>query len=809
MSKTLKIKCREVYDIDALKSVLDHPGVEAESKKQLRALYSKKLTNGNELDVVYQHTSGPKRNAALGRVYPQRAPVCLAKMWRPIRNSLAAKNYWDVDMANAQMNLCLQICRKQGWDDCIECQEEYCSDREGWLEKIRGYYRVTRDGAKRLVARIYFGGRATSWDMSGDEDNTCTFGKPGDVPDDDEGVDGEEESEYDKTGQHMDFIKNLQDELKVVAERFLGCPEFSKHFKTAKDAKADAKKPFRARHVMALVLQDAERNVLSAIMEALETKGRRMEVLIHDGGLVRKLPGEEAFPEEVLRVLEKHVKKTLGYEIRLEVKAMKDVLDMLPGATGDGDYQSWKAEHEREHFVIRHPCTYIHRCSLTGAMFEMSGKDFRETYQNTREVEKPISFWKAGHEEYVRAHEAWMRDPERREFREMDFLPPPLNCPKHTYNLWDGMAAERIVAEDSGTAEPFVQHVDILMGGHFGKIRNILSVLAQIVQQPGKLVGISVILQGVEGAGKDTLLEMFELVLGDKLYLMTEEPDKDLFATHAEGRVNKLCINVNEPNIENLGKHIDRLKAVITMKKFVVNPKYLRPYQVNNLCRFFFTTNNPDSIPIGQDRARRYYPLKCSSELAGNAGYFKELYRYMEDPANIRAIYDYLMAFPLDDVDWENDRVVEDGLLTHMKLATAPPHVKFFLELRGKMTRQLQRNPTFKGFLLSPKAFLEKYVKYKLDEKVSDKYSDGTSFGSALDTAWGFVRTESKMTGSKFIYKYMSTGRTVYSITLEDIDAWAIHGNYAMHDSTNMFSELQDDDEVVVKGKRAGFVVYK
>jgi len=59
------------------------------------------------------------------------------------------------------------------------------------------------------------------------------------------------------------------------------------------------------------------------VMNALKDFGRSMDVLIHDGGLVRKIDGESELPSNLIRKVEEKVKEMTGYTVSLVVKPME------------------------------------------------------------------------------------------------------------------------------------------------------------------------------------------------------------------------------------------------------------------------------------------------------------------------------------------------------------------------------------------------------------------------------------------------------------------------------------------------------
>ena len=97
-------------------------------------------------------------------------PACyMHGMCREVRAWLAYKYYHDIDMANAQPTLCLQLFQKNGID--APCLQEYTVNRAKHLASIMeaaGSHNnntaiLSRDVAKELFIRVMFGGTVDKW----------------------------------------------------------------------------------------------------------------------------------------------------------------------------------------------------------------------------------------------------------------------------------------------------------------------------------------------------------------------------------------------------------------------------------------------------------------------------------------------------------------------------------------------------------------------------------------------------------------------------------------------------------------------
>lgn len=285
---TCEINKQEFFDPNAMKQLICHQGLASQVKTQLKK-YFKRRVNGNCVPVCYQFA---KNCDGIGRVYPQNA-MGLQCFQRDIRNALASDIYFDVDMENAQPRILLRICQQHGWT-CTTLQQ-YIELRDPTLVNIMEHYHVSRSVAKELMNRLMFGGTIDAWIS---ENTTTPLPQP-------------------------TFLKQFQEELNAIARNMWNqytniVDIVNKRRKTTPQEKIAS--------CMAYVLQTEEHKILMAIDACLKSLGRHMDVFIFDGGLVRRNPNEQQLPPEILRLCEKHVKNTLGYEILLVIKPMETSL---------------------------------------------------------------------------------------------------------------------------------------------------------------------------------------------------------------------------------------------------------------------------------------------------------------------------------------------------------------------------------------------------------------------------------------------------------------------------------------------------
>lgn len=180
-----------------------------------------------------------------------------------IRATLASAHYHDVDIVNAQPTILLAIATAKGWP----CKElaSYVGDRNGWLHAVERGAGLSRDAAKELVLAILCGCSKSRVEAVQGEDTGC--------------------------------LVRLWEEAKAMQEEAWGDEEYETWKESIQRSQEARRKALGAKArgynnekgaLLALIMQDKERQCLLSLAGFLAGKGLHMDTYIHDGGLVRK-----------------------------------------------------------------------------------------------------------------------------------------------------------------------------------------------------------------------------------------------------------------------------------------------------------------------------------------------------------------------------------------------------------------------------------------------------------------------------------------------------------------------------------------
>ncbi|KAA6400330.1 MAG: hypothetical protein EZS28_004147 [Streblomastix strix] len=153
----------------------------------------------------------------------------------------------------------------------------------------------------------------------------------------------------------------------------------------------------------------------------------------------------------------------------------------------------------------------------------------------------------------------------------------------------------------------------------------LLNQFAFIVQNAGKKTETAIILQGLQGIGKNVFTNVLcELLAG---YSSKNITDIDDFVGKFNAAIeNKILTIANE--MKNFGEsrmsNMDAMKSIITEYSFVVNEKNIPKHEVENVVNMILVINNIFPIQI-ENNDRHYVVFKCNSVHRRDLAYFTNL----------------------------------------------------------------------------------------------------------------------------------------------------------------------------------------
>jgi hypothetical protein len=708
---------RERFDEDVIKSIIADESYAIQDRKNASAYYKRKHGAG-EINVIYQFGEGCEEYK-LGRLFAQ-SNMGIANWSWTMRNPLAQKWYWDIDIANAHYKIAIKYCERYDLEHTR--LRDYCDNRD---ERLKMVCPDSRDRAKVEFLKTLYGDKARDY---------------GFYINDVEGV---------ITPEGHKYINSLKAEVALLMKTIWDKHPQYHDLKTGKEKKPIKKKDNPQASLMSLIFQTEERKMLMCLNEYLMANKRYMAVFIHDGGYVEKLENEKAFPVELLEGGAVAIKEFLGYDIKLENKEITH--NWKPKKIDAESYEYMKMKYEQNN-------------ALVGATFISVHEDGYVEYMKEREANLKFANWlvKEIDPDTLKPKNIpfllkYKQDKNRAEYDRIDFNPNLAEQHKRIYNLFDGFVVEKvkdkIIVDETLIGEKIkvlVEHMGYLTNGYADYL---IKWLAFIIQNPHMKTGVSILLRDQAGllsegggTGKNQFFERIaEKLIGEKYSFFVDDNNEiyNSFNSLFEG---KLLIFVEEAAGKANHQNSDTLKSKITKKKINVNRKQQAQYVVNDYCNYVFCSNNSNPIPI-QKGDRRWAIFDTNPVKRGDKDYFKKLIAALEDDEVIQYFYHYLKykVNTYKDPFELSTSVPDTDAYREIKYMNAPSHLKFLISLltKGKMKTEYYS-----------REFYEKYKRWYEQNRPGKEAEilTETAFGSILKKNDSEIKIDDKRTAKGVKY---------------------------------------------------------
>ena len=375
------------------------------------------------------------------------------------------------------------------------------------------------------------------------------------------------------------------------------------------------------------------------------SKKYEVGALIHDGLMVEK----KDINLDFLNECNEFVFNETGYKVKVVEKEMVQDESLVEGDVESYEYM--KSNFEANHLKILYPAIYIKEDENP---FIMTSKQLCDTYSHINYLD----FNNDGKMSKKNFVSSWMKDDQIRKFDKLDFLPPPLIVNKNVYNQWVGFKADRlppIVEDFSNEVNEILDVFKALCGDVQESWDYFEKWIAQMIQQPGEITGISILMKSIEGCGKGYICEVIKAIMGDEYFYQSGNAETDVFNRFSNALRFRILININESKAKTNYDYQDLIKHIITAPTITYEEKGKQSIVIKNCVRLLFTTNNDFAMPLSDDE-RRFVIFECSSKYKGKTEIWNKLFNYIKDPKIIKALYNHFMNIDIKNVDWINDR---------------------------------------------------------------------------------------------------------------------------------------------------------
>ena len=337
------------------------------------------------------------------------------------------------------------------------------------------------------------------------------------------------------------------------------------------------------------------------------------------------------------------------YNVDMEIKEWgKPIsLDAPPLYTPDAyplqeEYEEKKKEFEINHFIVRHPLVYYE--VYKGEELAYTKGDFRDL----------VASWKVGNDAFF---DLWLCDENRREYQSVKWVPLKGDGGSEYFNSYKGFAIDEVEGDeiDEEVVEEFLKLLLHLTDGDEDAKNYLVKYWAHLFQKPEIMPKTAILFKGVQGAGKDLMMDIIEGILGKDL-MFRDDSMVNVVGQFNVGLKNKLIVQLNE--VSGAGGHFNKeaLKGIITTEEFQINEKREKLIKSQNYIRLILATNNINAISIPYDD-RRYLVFKTGGRKEWS--FYDRLHEIKKDKVALKSIYNYLFRFKLGDFMPDNpkDRV--------------------------------------------------------------------------------------------------------------------------------------------------------
>ena len=194
---------------------------------------------------------------------------------------------------------------------------------------------------------------------------------------------------------------------------------------------------------------------------------------------------------------------------------------------------------------------------------------------------------------------------------------------------------------DDRADEPafFLEHLKYIFDNDETAIEHVLNFLAHIVQRPQERIAHALLITSeAEGIGKSTLGTIVRRLVGEQNSRVAQT--KDLKSSFDGWLVGKLVVHVDEIYEAGNWDLANKLKPLITEPTVSANIKYGPQIEIENYARFIMFSNHSAPLNI-EDGDRRYFVFNSKAQPRSDE-YYETLYRSIETPSEMNAIYSFL-----------------------------------------------------------------------------------------------------------------------------------------------------------------------
>jgi len=307
----------------------------------------------------------------------------------------------------------------------------------------------------------------------------------------------------------------------------------------------------------------------------------------------------------------------------------------------DFPFEKVNEEFEKQHCKITNKGIFIKQ--LANDNIVMSKQHLKMAYEN-------MIYEKINKDGKVQKHnfiQDWLvNNPNQRSFEDIGIYPNQVKCPTNCFNMWRKFEMEMVSEYEhkQDALDLILNHIRILCNNEESVYDYFIAWIAQMIQYP-EIKSNCPTLISKEGAGKGTLMRLFEKMLGDSKIFQTTTPSRDVWGEFNNHMANTFLVNLDELSKKETLESEGKIKGLITEPKLTINNKGINKYDIQSYHRFIITTNTEEPVTSKSDDRRKFI-IRSSDEKCGDVQYFKKLYELLDDVNVIKTCYEYFKSIP-------------------------------------------------------------------------------------------------------------------------------------------------------------------
>lgn len=221
-----------------------------------------------------------------------------------------------------------------------------------------------------------------------------------------------------------------------------------------------------------------------------------------------------------------------------------------------------------------------------------------------------------------------------------------------------------------------------------GELKHFLDHIADLIQDPAQIKGTSHLFYSPQGCGKGLLFKFMSKLLGVSNIISIINTDTYFdknFNSDISNKLLKVFEEVSEKG--SAFKNHNRLKGEQTSDSERIEPKGIDAYYNRHCARFWYFTNNENSLYIENDD-RRHTLHRISNKHQNNYEYFKPIWEEIANTDFLKSAFEYFCNRKYEDKNVRNAYTTQ--YKKEQKDANLSNGIKFLLNFVNKKFKKIE-----------------------------------------------------------------------------------------------------------------------